>query len=57
MRMHTPFWQQRGKAARVSSTCLVTVSRNRYSVPSELAGHMVSARLYPGGSATSPAMR
>jgi hypothetical protein len=34
--------------ARVSSTCLVTVARNRYSVPCELAGHMVSARLYPG---------
>jgi len=33
--------------ARVSSTCLVTVLRNRYSVPCELAGHMVSTRLYP----------
>jgi hypothetical protein len=33
--------------ARVSSTCLVTVLRNRYSVPCELAGHMVSRRLYP----------
>ena len=33
--------------ARVSSTCLVSVARNRYSVPCELAGHMVSARLYP----------
>jgi len=32
----------------VSSTCLVTVSRNRYSVPCELAGRMVSTRLYPG---------
>jgi hypothetical protein len=31
----------------VSSTCLVAVSRNRYSVPCELAGQMVSARLYP----------
>ena len=28
--------------ARVSSTCLVTVARNRYSVPCELAGQMVS---------------
>ena len=36
------------KPARVSSTCLVTVSRNRYSVPCEFAGQMVSARLYPG---------
>ena len=33
------------KPARVSSTCLVTVSRNRYSVPCEFAGQMVSARL------------
>jgi hypothetical protein len=33
--------------ARVSSTCLVTVKRNRYSVPCELAGHRVSARVYP----------
>jgi len=35
------------KAARVSSTCLVSVARNRYSVPCELAGQMVSTRLYP----------
>ena len=34
--------------AKVSSTCLVTVARNRYSVPCEWAGHMVSTRLYPG---------
>jgi hypothetical protein len=33
--------------ARVSSTCVVSVARNRYSVPCELAGQMVSARLYP----------
>jgi hypothetical protein len=31
----------------VSSTCLVAVQRNRCSVPCELAGQMVSARLYP----------
>jgi hypothetical protein len=31
----------------VSSTCLVAVARNRYSVPCELAGQMVSTRLYP----------
>jgi transposase len=35
------------KIARVSSTCLVSVARNRYSVPCELAGQMVSTRLYP----------
>ena len=33
----------------MSSTCLVSVARNRYSVPCELAGQMVSTRLYPGG--------
>jgi hypothetical protein len=31
----------------VTSTCLVSVARNRYSVPCELAGQMVSTRLYP----------
>jgi len=35
------------KEVRVSSTCLVSVQRNRYSVPCELAGRWVSARLYP----------
>ena len=35
------------KPARVSSTCLVSVLRNRYSVPCELAGQMVSVRIYP----------
>ena len=35
------------RLARVSSTCLVTVARSRYSVPCELAGQMVSARVYP----------
>jgi len=30
------------RPARVSSTCLVAVARNRYSVPCELAGQMVS---------------
>lgn len=33
--------------ARVSTTCLVTVQRNRYSVPCHLVGQMVSARIYP----------
>ncbi|MEZ5608816.1 MAG: IS21 family transposase [Burkholderiaceae bacterium] len=35
------------ETVRVSSTCLVSVARNRYSVPCELAGQMVSVRLYP----------
>lgn len=34
--------------ARVSSTCLVSIARNRYSVPCEWAGQLVSTRLYPG---------
>jgi len=34
-------------SARVSSTCLISVQRNHYSVPCELAGKMVSVRLYP----------
>ena len=33
---------------RVSSTCLVRVERNRYSVPAEFAGKVVSVRLYAG---------
>jgi hypothetical protein len=33
--------------ARVSSTCLVTFQRNRYSVPCHLANQIVSIRLYP----------
>jgi len=48
MPMPEPFDGYVEKPARVSSTCLVTVARNRYSVPCELAGQMVSARLYPG---------
>jgi len=32
---------------RVSSTALVTVARNRYCVPCEWVGQMVSVRLYP----------
>jgi hypothetical protein len=28
--------------------CLVAVARNRCSVPCELAGQMISTRLYPG---------
>jgi len=47
MPMPAPFDGYVDKPARVSSTCLVSVARNRYSVPCELAGHTVSTRLYP----------
>ena len=47
MSMPEPFDGYVEKLARVSSTCLVAVSRNRYSVPCEWAGQMVSTRLYP----------
>ena len=47
MPMPAPFDGYVEKPARVSSTCLVNVQRNRYSVPCELAGHLVSTRLYP----------
>ena len=48
MPMPEPFDGYVENPARVTSTCLVTVARNRYSVPCELAGQMVSTRLYPG---------
>jgi transposase len=48
MPMPEPFDGYVEKPSRVSSTCLVSVARNRYSVPCELAGQMVSTRLYPG---------
>ena len=48
MPMPAPFDGYVEKPARVSSTCLVSVAKNRYSVPCELAGQMVSTRLYPG---------
>jgi len=48
MPMPEPFDGYMEKPARVSSTCLVAVARNRYSVPCELVGQMVSTRLYPG---------
>ena len=38
MPMPTPFDGYVEKMARVSSTCLVSISRNRYSVPCEFAG-------------------
>jgi len=47
MPMPAPFDGYVEKPARVSSTCLVAVAKNRYSVPCEVAGHWVSARLYP----------
>ena len=48
MPMTTPFDGYVEKPARVSSTCLISVARNRYSVPCELFGQLVSTRLYPG---------
>jgi transposase len=47
MPMPTPFDGYVEKPARVSSTCLVSISRNRYSVPCEFASQRVSTRLYP----------
>ena len=47
MPMLSPFDGYVEIVARVSSTCLVTIKRNRYSVPCHLAGHRVSVRLYP----------
>jgi transposase len=47
MPVPTPFDGYVESQARVSSTCLAIVNRNRYSVPCELAGHRVSTRLYP----------
>jgi transposase len=48
MPMPEPFDGYVENPARVSSTCLVVVARNRYSAPCELAGHTVSTHLYPG---------
>ena len=47
MPLPVPFDGYVEESARVSSTCLVTVARNRYSVPCALAGHRVSVHLYP----------
>ena len=47
MPMPTSFDGYVEKPARVSSTCLVSVARNRYSVPCELVNRQVSTRLYP----------
>lgn len=48
MPMPEPFDGYVEKPARVSSTGLVTVARNRYSVPCELVGQVVSSRLHYG---------
>jgi hypothetical protein len=47
MSMPAPFDGYVERLARVSSTCLVAAARNRYSVPCEWAGHIVSTRVYP----------
>jgi hypothetical protein len=47
MPMPTPFDGYVESPVRVSSTSLVCVIRNRYSVPCAFAGHRVSVRLYP----------
>ena len=47
MPMPAPFDGYVEKSVRVSSTCLVSIGRNRYSVPCELVGQWVSSRLYP----------
>lgn len=47
MPMVSPFDGYVEVLARVSSTCLISVQRNRYSVPCQLAHQMVSAHLYP----------
>jgi hypothetical protein len=47
MPMPAPFDGYVEKPARVSNTCLVSVARNRYSVPRELFGKLVSTLLYP----------
>jgi hypothetical protein len=47
MPMPTPFDGYIEVLARVSSTCLVTVQRNRYSVPCHLANRKVALHLYP----------
>jgi transposase len=47
MPMPTAFDGYVERSAKVSSTCLVAVARNRYSVPCEHAGQRVSTRLYP----------
>lgn len=45
--MPVPFDGYVESLARMSSICLMMVGSNRYSVPCELAGHMVVVCLYP----------
>ena len=47
MPMVTAFDGYVEEPGRVSSTCLVSAARNHYSVPCELAGKLISKRLYP----------
>jgi len=46
MPMPTAFDGYVEKPAKASSTCLVAIDRNRYSLPCEYAGKRVSSRLY-----------
>ena len=47
MPMPTAFDGYVERTVRVSSTCLISVARNRYLVPCERVGLWVSSRLYP----------
>ena len=47
MPVPTPFDGYLEVLARVSSTCLVTIQRNRYSVPCQMANAQVAVHLYP----------
>jgi hypothetical protein len=47
MPMPAPFDGYLESQHKASSTCLVSVASNRYSVPCEFAGQRVCARLYP----------
>ena len=47
MPMVTPFDGYVETLGKVSSTCLVSFDRSRYSAPCELVGQMVSVRIYP----------
>ncbi len=47
MPMPTPFDGYVEVLVRVSSTCLVSVQRNRYSVPCHLANQRIAVHLYP----------
>jgi hypothetical protein len=47
MPMIAPFDGYVETLGKVSSTCLVSLERNRYSAPCELVGQIVSIRVYP----------